>query len=106
MMGRGGYRALLSRALALATMELPRLHRVRVKEDGALDWTDKPGSPIDRDHARGGGVVLLAQFLGLLMAFIGEPLTLTFLQGVWGVLPRDDAALLDLIKNENVEKKP
>ena len=44
-----------------------------------------------------GGVVLLAQLLGLLVAFIGESLTLRLVREVWPQLPLDD---LDFGKGE------
>jgi hypothetical protein len=48
-----------------------------------------------------GGVVLLAQLLGLLVAFIGENLTLRLVREVWPKVPLDD---LDFGKGEKNEK--
>lgn len=82
-MGQAGFRALLSRALALATAEAPALSAVKVDAEGSLE------SPKDWGRRRGtgditqGGVVLVAQLLGLLVAFIGGSLTLGLVSEIW-----------------------
>ena len=73
--GVDGFRALLSRALALARVEAPCLGVLRVAADGSLEGLDEMGQEIDKDHAREGGVILISQFLGLLLTFIGEAMT-------------------------------
>jgi hypothetical protein len=83
LMGRTGFHALLSRALALARAEVPRLSAVQVQADGALAGVDEPGTPVRPGELAEGSVVLLAQLLGLLEAFIGERLTLQMLHDVW-----------------------
>jgi CheY-like chemotaxis protein len=75
LMGEGGFRALLARALALAGREVPWLRAVLVKADGSLEGLVEPlQKPPGPDALLEGGVVLLAQLLGLLAAFIGENL--------------------------------
>jgi hypothetical protein len=74
--GIAGFRSLLSRALALARAEVPSLSAVRVAPDGSLQGLDELGRQIDKDQARVGGVILIAQLLGLLLFFIGEAMTL------------------------------
>jgi hypothetical protein len=73
--GDDGFRALLSRALALARAEAPSLSAVQVAADGSLQGLDELGRQIDKDQVREGGVILIAQLLGLLLTFIGEAMT-------------------------------
>ena len=73
--GVDGFRALLSRALALARAEAPCLSVLRVAEDGSLQGLDELGRQIDKDQVRDGGAILVAQLLGLLLTFIGEAMT-------------------------------
>jgi hypothetical protein len=74
--GVDGFRALLSRALTLAKAEVPSLNMVQVSADGSLEGFEG----IEQDHGAGttgqAGMILVAQLLELLVAFIGEPLTL------------------------------
>jgi hypothetical protein len=86
LMGNVGFRALLSRALALANAEVPWLRAVHVKADGSFQGLDELGAQVDPDEIFEGRVVLLAQLLGLLVAFIGEDLTLRLVREV---LPKD-----------------
>jgi hypothetical protein len=73
--GVDGFRALLSRALALAKAEAPILSVLQVAADGSLQGLDEIGQEIDKDQVREGGVILVAQLLGLLLLFIGEAMT-------------------------------
>jgi hypothetical protein len=73
--GVPGFRSLLSRALTLARAEAPILSAVRVAADGSLEGLDELGRQIDKDQVREGGVILIAQLLGLLLTFIGETMT-------------------------------
>jgi hypothetical protein len=73
--GNDGFRALLSRALALARAEAPSLGAVQVAADGSIQGLDELGRQIDKDQVREGGVILIAQLLGLLLTFIGEAMT-------------------------------
>lgn len=86
LMGNVGFRALLSRALALANAEVPWLRAVHVKADGSLEGLDELGAQVDPDEIFEGCVVLLAQFLELLVGFIGEDLTLRLVREVWPTL--------------------
>jgi len=72
LMGNGGFRALLSRALALASAKVPGLRAVHVKADGTLEGLEELHAQLDSAEFFEGRVVLLAQLLGLLVAFIGE----------------------------------
>lgn len=86
LMGNVGFRALLSRALALTTAEAPWLCAVQVNQDGSLEGLDELGAQVDPDDIFEGCVVLLAQLLRLLVAFIGEDLTLRLVHEVWPIL--------------------
>ena len=90
LMGNTGFRALLSRALALANAEIIWLRAVHVKADGSLEGLDELHAQLDPDEFFEGCVVLLAQLLGLLVAFIGENLTLRLVREVWPKLSLDD----------------
>jgi len=99
--GNAGFRALLSRAVALASPEVPWLPGVNVKSDGSLEGLDKLDGQYDPKEIAAGRVILLAQLLGLLVAFIGETLTLRMLRDLWPQLSRDD---LDLGRGNGNEK--
>jgi hypothetical protein len=90
LMGNTGFRALLSRALALASAEFQWLRTVRVNADGSFEGLDELGAQSDPDESFEGSLVLLAQLLGLLVVFIGEELTLRLVREVWPKLPLDD----------------
>ena len=98
-MGQTGFRTLLSRALALSTAEVPWLSAVRVKPDWSLDGLDELQAEIAPDKFFQGGVVLLAQLLGLLVAFIGENLTLRMVREVWPKIPLQDLDFGNAEKN-------
>jgi len=82
IVGRGGFGALVARALALGAAEVPWLRVVEVKADGFLKERDELKTVTPEEMAQG-GVVLVAELLGLLAAFIGEDLTLRITHGVW-----------------------
>jgi hypothetical protein len=87
LMGDGGFRALLTRALALASAEAPALQAVRVKADGTLEGLEELQAQVDANQFFECNTVLLAQLLGLLVAFIGENLTLRLMREVWPKVP-------------------
>lgn len=77
--GVAGFRSLLSRAVAVAKAEVPALDAVRVGPDGSLEGFDGVGRA---EHAAA-GVAVVSQLLGLLVTFIGEPLTLRLVRDAW-----------------------
>ena len=83
LMGSAGFSALLSRALGLASKKARWLEKVQVGSDGSLQGLDELAKQIDPDEFAEGQVVLLAQLFGLLVAFIGEKLTLNLVLEVW-----------------------
>jgi hypothetical protein len=82
-MGLGGYRELLTYALPRAAAEASWLSGVRVNADGSLKIPEEPQRPLNLRQILEGGVILVAELIGLLVAFIGETLTLTILREVW-----------------------
>lgn len=90
LMGTGGFRALLARALAVAAGKVGWLKAVHVKPDGTLEgFTELQAKVAPKEFAEG-GVILVGQLIGLLVAFIGEELTLRMLRDVWPKVPLQD----------------
>lgn len=90
--GLNGFRSLLSRALALAGDQVRWLRAVHVKADGSLECPADM-SELDQKEISDGENALAAQLLGLLVTFIGEPLTLSLVREVWpGAPPYDKAS--------------
>ncbi len=80
--GADGFASLLARSLALAREEVPSLNRITVKPDCSMDGLEA----LAADEADGGAeaaVALAAHLLGLLVTFIGEPLTLRLVREGW-----------------------
>jgi hypothetical protein len=90
LMGNTGFDALLSRALAVANADDARLRPVHVKEDGSLGGFDGPEGPMDPETMAEASVVLVSHLLGLLVAFIGESLTVRMVRELWPKLPLAD----------------
>ena len=100
LMGKVGFRALLSRALVLTNAEVPWLRALHVNADGSLEGLDELDAQVDPKEIFEGRVVLLAQLLGLLVAFIGENLTLRLVREVWPKLSFNDVDFGKGYKNE------
>lgn len=83
LMGDGGFRALLSRALALAAAEVDWLGAVHVEPDGALGFVEESLAHLNANERAEGRLVFLAHVLGLLVAFIGENLTVRLMRETW-----------------------
>ena len=90
LMGNAGFRGLLSRALALANEEVRWLRAVHVKSDGSLTGLQELQAQLAPEQFFEGRTVLLAQLLGLLVAFIGANLTVRLLSELWPKLSLDD----------------
>jgi hypothetical protein len=97
LMGVGGFRGLLSRAIAIGGEELRWLRAVHVKSDGSLSGFQDYPSLAPGDFAEG-KVVLLAQLLGMLVAMVGVRVTLRLVLDIWPKLSLDD---LDLGNGES-----
>ena len=83
VVGPAGFHSLLSRALALSKKEIPALKDVSVLPDGTLNGPAQKADPAEKVELTSGATVLLAQLLGLLHAFIGEPLTMQLVKEAW-----------------------
>jgi hypothetical protein len=96
--GTAAFHSLASRALTMAKSEIPSLRAVQVSEDGALRGLGHglgqglsefgPQIHLDKDraaeHGAGdAGIALIARLLGLLLIFLGEPITLNLLRTAW-----------------------
>ncbi len=90
LMGKAGFRAVLLRALAVTGAEVPWLVALQVNADGALEGWDAAEVPAEAKQLAESGVLLVAQLLGLLVAFIGGNLTLRLVRDVWPKLPLED----------------
>jgi hypothetical protein len=91
LVGVAGFQALLSRALALARTEADWLGSVRVRADGSLEGFVEAAQERGKDEIAQGGTALLAQLIGLLVAFIGEDLTLRLVRSAWSDVSLKDA---------------
>lgn len=87
LVGKSGVRALLARALLLASAEVPWLRAARVSIDGGLDGLEAIIADLDPAVLAEGRVVLLAQLLGLLVALIGPGLTSRLIGELWPQIP-------------------
>lgn len=94
LMGKSGFNAVLSRALAVVSGEVPWLLALRVNADGALEGWDKLEAQVEPKILANGGVLLVAKLLGLLVAFIGENLTLRLVRDIWPNLSLEDSKFM------------
>jgi len=78
--GADGFRALASRALALAKSESPRLSAVQVTPSGDLRGLGGVESERPGDDDGEAGITLIAQLLGLFLTFLGEATTLRLIE--------------------------
>ena len=101
LMGKAGYRGFVTRSLALANDEVRWLRAVHVKSDGSLTGLDELEAQLPAEQFFEGRTVMLAQLLGLLVAFIGEDLTVRMLSAAW---PKLSFSGLDFSKGGKSEK--
>jgi hypothetical protein len=82
--GADGFASLLRRALMLASTDVPALQSVKIGAHGRLEGLEQLAAETG-SGARGGepAVAIMAHLLGLLVTFIGEPLTLTLVRDAW-----------------------
>jgi hypothetical protein len=83
LVGIGGFRSLMSRALALAGVETPWMRALHIKADGSFEGLDNLAAKLDSPAVLEGQLVVTAQILGLLVTFIGTDLTLWLLRDIW-----------------------
>ncbi len=99
LMGKGGFRGLLARSLALAVAEAPKLGGIRLKVDGSIEGLEELREKLTPSEFQEVGLLLLASLLGLLVAFVGEKLTLRLVREVWPKVPLHSLSL------ESTDKK-
>lgn len=87
LVGKEGYRALLSRALALAKGELPWLVGVHVDVSGSLIGLDAALTGRDHAEAEAVSIAILGEFLGLLNGLIGAEITCQLVASAWPDTP-------------------
>src|SRR5215212_5141141 len=85
LIGAGGYRALLARALHLAKKEFPWLDAVEVEEHPACDLKGlrEAVKGLDASPVNEAFALLLANVIWLLVTFIGEDIALGLVREVW-----------------------
>ena len=82
--GDAGFESLLRRAMALARADVPSLQSVKIGADGRLDNVEQlAADPVAGTLGGEAAVAITAHLLGLLVAFIGKPLTLQLLRESW-----------------------
>lgn len=80
--GADGFAALLRRTLVLARAEVASLSRISIKPDCSMEGLEE----LVADEPDGGveaAAALTANLLGLLVTFIGEPLTMRLVREAW-----------------------
>ncbi len=80
--GADGFISLLRRALALARAEVPAARNLALKADCSLEGLERIAADSGAAAAEV-AVAITAHLLGLLVTFIGEPLTLRLLREAW-----------------------
>lgn len=83
LLGVGGFRALLSRSLALAGAEVKWLRALHLRADGSLEGLTELEGKLDAHALAEAEIVLAAHVLGLLLTFIGPVLTRQLLHDIW-----------------------
>lgn len=83
LMGTSGFRSLLVRSIALAGAKTPWVLVLRVSLDGTLIGLDQVPTSISARSFDQGEAAVTAEFLGLLVAFIGQTLTLRLLHDIY-----------------------
>jgi len=82
--GADGFASLLRRALVLASADVPSLQSVKIGADGRLEGFEQIVADKATGEARSeAAVAVTAHLLGLLVTFIGEPLTLRLVRAAW-----------------------
>jgi hypothetical protein len=100
LMGSRGFQTLVVRALALAGTEVEWMTDIRAKSNGAVEGFEDLENRAEPAEITRGSVILVASLLSLLVAFIGELLTLHLLRDIWPQLPDSD----NFTQGDNHEK--
>lgn len=83
LMGPDGFTLLLVRSLTFAKTDFPWLTGIQVERDGSLKGLRAVVEEREPAETAAGFVAVLSHYLGLLVEFIGEALTLRLIQGIW-----------------------
>jgi len=94
--GVAGFRVLLMRALTLGKAQSAPLTVISVQQDGSL----KGFNELSPQVASEAGLVLMTELLGLLVAFIGDALTMQIVRNAWPELNTFGTAAPGEIKDE------
>ena len=90
--GVDGFVSLQRRALVLARAEVPSLQRVKVGADGHLEGFEQMAADVGTSAAAAAAAAaaITAHLLGLLVTFIGEPLTRRLVREAWPDMSLDE----------------
>lgn len=77
--GHEGFRALMRRSLALSRAEVASLNAVQQRPDGCVDGFDA----LSQEEGDEAATTLMANFLWLLVTFVGEPHALRLVNDAW-----------------------
>jgi len=77
--GVDAFSALMRRALALSRAEIPALKDVKVGPEGCVEGLDL----VTADGGIESGTTITANLLWLLVTFLGEPVAMRLINGVW-----------------------
>jgi hypothetical protein len=83
LMGNAGFGALFARAIALTKAEFPSMSELEINPSGMIVDLDPVELKANLPELSRVSVRVLAELLGLLVAFIGEPLVLGLVQEIW-----------------------
>lgn len=83
--GADAYSALMRRSLALSKVEIAALKNVKLSSNGCVE----AGDLIAADGGTESGISITANFLWLLVTFMGEPIALRLVFDAWPNLPSD-----------------
>jgi hypothetical protein len=83
LVGTAAFQSLLTRALSLASAYTPWLVPLRIEPDSSVVWSGSVPSGETSEKSSEGGAALLAELIGLLIAFVGQGFTLLVLRNVW-----------------------
>ena len=101
--GADGFTALLRRALALARVDVPSLQAAKITADGHLEGLAAFGADAKSDIEA--ATAITAHLLGLLVTFIGEPLTLSLMRDSFPDTPGPDTPGQTIAENEDLNEQ-
>jgi len=102
LMGNAGFGALFVRAIALTKTELPGMSELEIQPSGTLIELDPAELKANLPELSRVSVRVLAELLGLLVAFIGEPLVLGLVRETW---PKFTLRGFDNVERKNGKTK-